>query len=85
MRSRRIATLAVLVLWVLLGPVGMALSGCMMMDGCDALCGAPSLAAVITTGLFAQTSTFISTSIAFSPQNIWSAPDSPPKSAPTLL
>ena len=34
MRSRRVATLAVLVLWVLLGPVGMALSGCMMMEGC---------------------------------------------------
>jgi len=85
MRGRRVATLAMLVLWVLLGPVGMALSGCMMMDGCDALCGAPSLAPVVATVLFAQTSTFIPTSIAFSPQNIWSAPDSPPKSAPTLL
>ena len=85
MRSRRIATLAVLVLWVLLGPVGMALSGCMMMDGCDALCGAPSPAPVVATALIAQTSIFIPTSIAFSPQNIWSAPDSPPKSPLILL
>ena len=85
MRGCRGATLALLVLWVLLGPVGMALSGCMMMDGCDALCGAPSLAPVVATALIAQTSIFIPTSIGFSPQNIWSAPDSPPKSAPTLL
>jgi hypothetical protein len=85
MRGRRVVTLAVLVLWVLLGPVGMALSGCMMMDGCDALCGAPSFMPVAATVLFAQTSTLISSNVAFSPQNIWSAPDSPPKPAPTLL
>ena len=85
MRGCRAATLALLVLWVLLGPVGMALSGCMMMDGCDALCGARSLAPVVATALFAQTSTLVPSSVAFSPQNIWSAPDSPPKSAPILL
>ena len=43
------ATLLVLVTWVLLGPVGMALSGCMMMDGCDALCSVPSGTLVIAS------------------------------------
>jgi len=47
MRGSRLATLVILVLWVLLGPVGMALSGCMMMDGCDALCSVPSFAPMV--------------------------------------
>ena len=85
MRGCRVATLAVLVLWALLGPVGMALTGCIMMDGCDALCGAPSFASVVATVLFAPTSTLDPSGFAISPQNIWSAPDSPPKPAPTLL
>ena len=84
MRGRRVATLAVFVLWVLLGPVGMALSGCMMMDGCDALCSVPSAAPIVATVVSSQTSTLVPVSVALSPQNIWSAPDSPPKPAPTL-
>ena len=85
MRGHRVATLAVLVLWVLLGPVGMALSGCMMMDGCDALCSVPSAAPMVATVVSSQTSTLVPGSVALSPQNIWSAPESPPKPAPTLL
>jgi len=86
MRGSRLATLVILVLWVLLGPVGMALSGCMMMDGCDALCSVPSFAPMVATALASQTtSILVSSDIAFSPQNIWSVPDSPPKSAPALL
>ena len=85
MRGCRVATLTILVLWVLLGPIGMALSGCMMMDGCDALCSVPSVAPMVATALSAQTSILLPNLITVSPQNIWSVLDSPPKPAPTLL
>lgn len=86
MRSCRVATLTVLVMWVLLGPVGMALSGCMMMDGCDALCSVPSIAPMVATALPTQTTSVLLVSrVVLSPQNVWSVPDSPPKPAPTLL
>jgi hypothetical protein len=86
MRGPRLATLAVLVIWVLFGPVGMALSGCMMMDGCDALCSVPSFAPRVATALSTQTtSVLVPSDVAFSPQNVWSVPDSPPKPASALL
>jgi hypothetical protein len=86
MRGSRFATLVILVLWVLLGPVGMALSGCMMMDGCDALCSMPSFAPMVATALPTQTTSVLFASrVVFSPQNVWSVPDSPPKPAPALL
>ncbi len=86
MRSCRVATLTVLVMWVLLGPVGMALSGCMMMDGCDALCSVPSIAPMVATALPTQTTSVLLVSrVVLSPQNVWSVPDSPPKPAPPLL
>jgi hypothetical protein len=86
MSGSRLGVLVILVLWVLLGPVGMALSGCMMMDGCDALCSVPSLGPMIATTSSTQTALFsVASSVAFSPQNVWSVPDSPPKSAPALL
>jgi hypothetical protein len=86
MRGSRLATLVILVFWVLLGPVGMALSGCMMMDGCDALCSVPSFAPMAATALSTQTtSILVPSGVAFSPQNVWSVPDSPPKPAPALL
>ena len=86
MRGSRLATLVILVTWVLLGPVGMALSGRMMMDGCDALGSVPSVAPMIATALSTQTASIIVPSgVAFSPQNVWSVLDSPPKPAPVLL
>jgi len=86
MRGFRIATFLLLIMWILLGPVGMALSGCMMMDGCDALCSVPSLTPMIATTLSTQSSSALApTAVVFSAQNIWSVPDSPPKSAPALL
>jgi hypothetical protein len=86
MRGPRLATLAILVIWVLLGPVGMALSGCMMMDGCDALCSVPSFAPRVATALSTQTtSVLVPSGVAFSPQNVWAAPDSPPRLVPALL
>ncbi len=86
MRGSRFAALAILVLWVLLGPVGMALSGCMMMDGCDALCSVPSIAPMVATALPTQTTSVLLVSrVVLSPQNVWSVPDSPPNPAPALL
>jgi hypothetical protein len=86
MRGSRLATLVVLVVWVLLGPVGMALSGCMMMDGCDALCSVPSFAPMPATALPTQTtSVLVASGVAFLPQNVWSVPHAPPKPAPALL
>jgi hypothetical protein len=86
MKGSRLAALVILVMWVLLGPVGMALSGCMMMDGCDALCGVPSFAPMAATALPTQTtSVLLASRVAFSPQNVWSVPDSPPEPAPALL
>jgi hypothetical protein len=86
MRGSRLAALMILVMWVLLGPVGMALSGCMMMDGCDALCSVPSFAPTTATAPSTQTtSVLLATRVAFSPQNVWSVPDSPPKPASDLL
>ena len=86
MRRCRVATLTVLVIWVLLGPVGMALSGCMMMDGCDALCSVLSVAPMVATALPTQTaSALLASRVAFSPPNVWPVPDSPPKPAPALL
>ena len=86
MRGCRVATLTVLVIWVLLGPVGMALSGCMMMDGCDALCSVPSLAPLGASAQSTQTTAILVPSgVVFFPQNVWSVPDSPPKLAPALL
>jgi hypothetical protein len=86
MRRCRVVTLTVLVIWVLLGPVSMALSGCMMMDGCDALCSVPSFAPIVEAAppTYAA-SALVPGGVAFSPQNIWSVPDSPPKPAPALL
>ena len=86
MTRLRAATLVILVVWVLLGPVGMALSGCMMMDGCDALCSVLSVAPMVENAALARvTSVLIPSGGAFYPQNVWSVSESPPKSAPALL
>jgi hypothetical protein len=86
MRGSRLATIVILVLWVLIGPVGMALSGCMMMDGCDALCSVPSSAPMVATALSTHiTSILVPNAVAFPPQNVWSVPDSPPRPASALL
>jgi hypothetical protein len=86
MTRLRAATLVILVVWVLLGPVGMALSGCMMMDGCDALCSVLSVAPMVESASLARvTSVLIPSGAAFYPQNVWSVSESPPRSTPALL
>jgi len=87
MRRGRIVTCVVLACWILLGPVGMALSGCMMMDGCDALCSLPATAPVAGAGLSSPVAAadLALTGSASVPQNVWAVLDSPPKAAPVLL
>jgi hypothetical protein len=87
MRRGRIATCVVLAFWILLGPVGMALSGCMMMDGCDALCSLPATAPAAGVGFSSPVAAadLTLTGAAFVPQNVWTVLDSPPKAAPVLL
>jgi hypothetical protein len=87
MRDRRIATWVVVLLWVPPGPVGMALSGCIMMDGCDALCGMSSPAPALGTdqGAPLAAAGLDPAGPAFVPQNVWTVLDSPPKPAPVLL
>ena len=87
MRDRRIVTWVVLALWVLLGPMGMALSGCITMDGCDALCGMSSSTLALGTDLAAPLAApgLNPAGAAFVPQNVWTVLDSPPKPAPVLL
>ena len=87
MRDRRIATVVVLALWILLGPVGMALSGCAMMDGCDVLCSLSATAPVTAMGLASLPATpgLAPAALPFVPQNVWTVLDSPPRLAPALL
>ena len=87
MRDRRIATWVVLTLCILLGPMGMALSGCMMMDGCDVLCSVPSAAPILPSDLsVARTALSLLLAVVVPvPQNVWTVLDSPPKPAPILL
>ena len=87
MRDRRIATWVVLALWVLLGPVGMALSGCTMMDSCEVLCSLSATTSVSATGLASLPAapSLVPAGLPFVPQNVWTVLDSPPKPAPVLL
>lgn len=88
MNFRRVSIVLVLVLWVLVGPVGMALSGCMMMDGCDAhVCSVSSTAPIVAADLaVAPPASGLAVAVlAFVLQNVWTVLDSPPKPAPILL
>jgi hypothetical protein len=51
MRSRRVATAVVLVMWVLLGPLAIAFEGCAGMGAmCEGPCGSTSCAGVSPIG-----------------------------------
>jgi hypothetical protein len=47
MGRRQVITVVLVAFWILLGPVGMAFSGCAGMDGCDVLCGTIASAVLI--------------------------------------
>ena len=83
MSLRRLLPVAVMVLWVLLGPVGMAFS-CAGMDGCDALCGTSSAAVQIPTAVAAEAPLhWVGSSLeGHLPLNSGHVLDAPPKSAP---
>jgi hypothetical protein len=86
MSSRRLVTVMVMVLWVLLGPVGMAFS-CAGMDGCDALCGTTSAAVQIPTAVASEAPVhWVGSSLDGPlPLNSGHVLDVPPKSAPLSL
>jgi len=86
MSSRRLVTVMVMVLWVLLGPVGMAFS-CAGMDGCDALCGTTSAAVQIPTAVASEGPVhWVGSSLdGHLPLNSGHVLDAPPKSAPLSL
>jgi hypothetical protein len=85
MSSRRLVTVMVMVLWVLLGPVGMAFS-CAGMDGCDALC-TTSAAVQIPTAVASEAPLhWVGSSLdGHLPLNSGHVLDAPPKSAPLSL
>jgi len=87
MTFQRVSIVLVLVLWVLAGPAGMILPGCMMMEGCDGVCSMPSVAPIVATDLAVAppVSSPAVAVLAFVPQNVWAVLDSPPKPAPILL
>ena len=86
MNRRRLVTLMVMALWVLLGPVGMAFS-CAGMDGCDALCGTTSAAMQIPAAVASEAPVhWVSSSLdGHLPLNSGHVLDAPPKSAPLSL
>jgi hypothetical protein len=86
MSLRRLITVMVMVLWVLLGPVGMALS-CAGMDGCDTLCGTSSAAVRIPTAVAAKAPVhWIGANLdGHLPLNSGHVLDTPPKFAPRSL
>ena len=86
MSRRRLVTVMVMVLWVLLGPVGMAFS-CAGMDGCDALCGTTSAAEQIPAAVApeAPVCRVGYTLAGHLPLNSGHVLDAPPKLAPSSL
>lgn len=86
MSSRRLVIVMVMVLWVLLGPVGMAFS-CAGMDGCDALCGTTSAAVQIPSAVASEAPVHWGGSSldGHLPFNSGHVLDAPPKSAPLSL
>jgi hypothetical protein len=87
MSSKRIVTVMLLAFWVLLGPVGMAFSGCAGMDGCDVLCGTTSSAVLIpSTALTEVRVRAVEVGLdGHLPMADGKVPDAPPKSAPLSL
>jgi len=86
MSRRRLVTVMVMVLWVLLGPVGMAFS-CAGMDGCDALCGTTSAAVQIPGDVASEAPVYrVGYTLAgHLPLNSGQVLDAPPKFAPLSL
>jgi hypothetical protein len=81
MTRRRLVVAIVLVLWVLLGPVGMAFNGCAMMATCGAPC---ALTSCVTPSVSIQAPlpvTFVQAALFLSPSStLMKVPTPPPRS-----
>lgn len=81
MTRRRLVVAMVLVLWVLLGPVGMAFNGCAMMATCGAPC---ALTSCVTPSVSIQAPlpvTSVQAALFISPSSILvKVPTPPPRS-----
>ena len=82
-RRRRITGI-VIILWVLLGPVGMAFSACAMMTGCQAACTAsadptPSC----PTEALSPIGSVPGPLLTHPPMTMLKVPEPPPRSLPT--
>jgi hypothetical protein len=81
MTRRHLVVATVLVLWVLLGPVGMAFNGCAMMGTCGAPC---ALTSCVTPSVSIQAPlpvTFVQAALFSSPSSILvKVPTPPPRS-----
>ena len=86
MRLGRVVPVMVMILWVLLGPVGMTFT-CAAMDGCDALCGTTSAATQIPAAVAAETPVqWLGSGLdGHLPLNSGHVLDAPPKFAPRSL
>lgn len=86
MSRRRFVTVMVMILWVLLGPVGMTFT-CAAMDGCDTLCGTTSAAVQIPTAVASEAPAhWVGSSLdGHLPLNSGHVLDAPPKFAPRSL
>ena len=84
MSLRRLLPVMVMLLWFLLGPVGMTFSCVEMMDGCDALCWTSSAAVQIPVAVAAEAPLhWVGSSLeGHLPLNSGHVLDAPPKSAP---
>jgi hypothetical protein len=84
MSLKRIVTVMLLAVWVLLGPVGMVFSGCAGMDGCDVLCGTAS-SAMLMPGTAPTEVRVMPVAVGLDghlPLADGKVPETPPKSAP---
>jgi hypothetical protein len=86
MSLRRLVTVMVIVLWVLLGPVGMTFT-CAAMDACDALCGTTSAALQIPAAVASDAPVrWVGSSLdGHLPLNSGHVLDAPPKTASPSL
>jgi hypothetical protein len=81
---RRWITGLVLMLWVLLGPVGMAFSACAMMAGCQAACTVSSYRTPsLPTAALSPTGSVPVPSIGYPLMTMLKIPKPPPRSLPT--
>ena len=82
---RRWITGIVVILWVLLGPVGMAFSACALMAGCQAACTVSSYRTPsLPTAALSPTGSVPVPSIGHPLMAVLKVPEPPPRSLPAI-